>query len=128
MQRERTDWYSVVFVDDIPSRMESKRARRFERVMLKYLTHPLPCSGVALWMPTLCRTWFIKPYTTSVGKQGMLTTLTAVAVAVVEELVNVLDSVVRKDSKAVPRSDPGAHSRNEAQDVRSEFPTSSLVN
>jgi len=68
----------------------------------------------------------------------MLTTLTAVAVvvevgavvavAVVEELVNVLDSVVRKDSKAVPRSDPGAHSRNEAQDVRSEFPTSSLVN
>ena len=70
----------------------------------------------------------------------MLTTLTAVAVvvavgavvavvvAVVEELVNMLDSVVRKDSKAVPRSDPGAHSRNEAQDVRSEFPTSSLVN
>ena len=70
----------------------------------------------------------------------MLATLTAVAVvvavgavvavvvAVVEELVNVLDSVVRKDSKAVPRSDPGAHSRNEAQDVRSEFPTSSLVN
>ena len=59
---------------------------------------------------------------------GAVVAVVAVVVAVVEELVNMLDSVVRKDSKAVPRSDPGAHSRNEAQDVRSEFPTSSLVN